>query len=51
MSRPLRIEYEGAFYPITARGNELLFSQRRMFVWLLIPIFERKEKKPAKKKA
>jgi putative transposase len=22
MSRPLRIEYEGAFYHITARGNE-----------------------------
>ena len=22
MARPLRIEYEGAFYHITARGNE-----------------------------
>jgi putative transposase len=22
MARPLRIEYEGAFYHVTARGNE-----------------------------
>ncbi len=28
MARPLRIEYEGAFYHITARGNE----RRRIFL-------------------
>jgi len=28
MSRPLRIEYEGAFHHITARGNE----KRTIFV-------------------
>ena len=27
MARPLRIEYEGAFYHITARGNE----QKRIY--------------------
>ncbi len=28
MARPLRIEYEGAFYHVTARGNE----RRRIFL-------------------
>ena len=28
MARPLRIEYEGAFYHVTARGNE-----RRRIYW------------------
>ena len=31
MARPLRIEYEGAFYHVTARGNErkrIFFSKR-----------------------
>ena len=31
MARPLRIEYEGAFYHVTARGNErkrIYFSKR-----------------------
>jgi len=31
MARPLRIEYEGAIYHITARGNErkkIFFTQR-----------------------
>ena len=31
MARPLRIEYEGAFYHITARGNEkgAIFKEKR----------------------
>ena len=32
MARPLRIEYEGAFHHITARGNE----RKRIFSQILI---------------
>jgi putative transposase len=34
MARPLRIEYEGAFYHVTARGNErkrVFFARKRVF--------------------
>jgi len=42
MSRPLRIEYEGAFYHITARGNEKrpIFVTERDFARFL-GLFER----------
>ena len=37
MARPLRIEYEGAFYHVTARGNE---RKRIYFTMLKTPIIE-----------
>jgi len=40
MARPLRIEYPGAFYHVTSRGNERkdIFKSRRdrvQFLWYL----------------
>ncbi|GAB6082579.1 hypothetical protein JCM30471_14930 [Desulfuromonas carbonis] len=46
MARPLRIEYEGALYHVTARGNERrkTFFSRRDYEKFLVYVDEAREK-------